>query len=250
MTDRVISWFSCGAASSYASYLALKEFGFGDNLEIVYCMVKEEHEDNLKFLNIFSNKIGKEIKVISNEKYGGSIYSVFDSVKFIKGPTGAPCTKFLKKEVRQKYQRPGDLQIFGYTVEEENRANRFIDSNNEVDCYFPLLEKGITKQDCKDFIEELGIQLPKMYRLGYSNNNCIGCVKGGMGYWNAIRVDFPEAFERMSRQERKVGHALNKDKNGPVFLDELEPDRGNFHRDMPTDCGFTCEWEQRDLFNR
>ena len=31
-----------------------------------------------------------------------------------------------------------------------------------------------------------------MYDLGYPNNNCIGCIKGGMGYWNRIRKDFPD----------------------------------------------------------
>ncbi len=35
-----------------------------------------------------------------------------------------------------------------------------------------------------------------MYDLGYPNNNCIGCVKGGMGYWNKIRKDFPEVFQK------------------------------------------------------
>ena len=87
-----------------------------------------------------------------------------------------------------------------------------------------------------------------MYKLGYSNNNCVGCVKGGMGYWNAIRHDFPEMFDKMAKLERTLGHALLKDKEGPVYLDSLDPNRGNFKRDMPADCGFTCEWKQRDLF--
>ena len=52
----------------------------------------------------------------------------------------------------------------------------------------------------------------------------------------------------MAKQERKLGHSINKDQTGPVFLDELEPNRGNFKRDMPSDCGFTCEWKQQELF--
>ena len=116
-----------------------------------------------------------------------------------------------------------------------------------MDTYFPLLEKGISKQQCKDFITSLGIALPMMYQLGYSNNNCVGCVKGGMGYWNAIRKDFPETFERMAKLERVVGHSVLKDKDGAVYLDELDPDRGNFKRDMPGDCGFSCEWKQEVL---
>ena len=41
-------------------------------------------------------------------------------------------------------------------------------------------------------IERAGLRLPEMYRLGYANANCVGCVKGGAGYWNKIRRDFPE----------------------------------------------------------
>ncbi len=86
-----------------------------------------------------------------------------------------------------------------------------------------------------------------MYELGYSNNNCIGCVKGGMGYWNAIRKDFPKHFNKMAKLEREIGHSVNKDKEGAVYLDELDPNRGNFIRDLPGDCGFTCEWEKVNM---
>jgi len=104
-----------------------------------------------------------------------------------------------------------------------------------------LIDNKITKKDCLNLIQLLGIKIPVMYQLGYSNNNCVGCVKGGMGYWNAIRKDFPHAFKRMAQLERTIGHAINKDKKGPVFLDELDPNRGHKLKDMPGDCGFTCE---------
>ena len=248
--SRILSWFSCGAASAYATYLAYKEYEPLNicPFEAVYCEVAEEHGDNKKFLREFSEKTGIHVKTIKNDKYRGSIYEVFEQTKFIKGPTGAPCTRLLKKQVRQEYQKLGDVQVFGYTVEEEDRANRFIDSNNDVFTYFILLEKNVTKKECLEFVKDMGIKIPTMYKLGYSNNNCIGCVKGGMGYWNAIRVDFPDAFQRMAQLERKLGHALLKDVEGPVFLDELDPNRGNFKRDMPEDCGFTCEWKQGELF--
>jgi hypothetical protein len=65
-----------------------------------------------------------------------------------------------------------------------------------------------------------------------------------MGYWNAIRKDFPKHFNKMAKLEREIGHSVNKDKEGAVYLDELDPNRGNFVRDLPEDCGFTCEWKE------
>ena len=195
----------------------------------------------MRFLDDFTRVTGIPVKVLINERYEGSIYKVFTTRKFIKHKNGAPCTTHLKKDMRKSYQRPDDVQVFGYTVEEQDRADRFLDSNNDVNEDFILIDNGISKQDCYRHLAHLGLDLPVMYRLGYSNNNCIGCVKGGMGYWNKIRKDFPVQFDRMAKLERVIGHAVNKDRNGPVYLDELDPTRGNFKDDAPGDCGFTCE---------
>ena len=184
-------------------------------MEAVYCRVREEHEDNLRFLHDFERVMGIPVKIIMDEKHDGSIFNVFLKRGFIKGPTGAPCTMILKKWQRQAYQRPDDIQVFGYTVEEQDRVDRFLDGNNEVREDFILVSNGITKADCYRLIHQLGIELPAMYRLGYENNNCIGCVKGGMGYWNKIRTDFPARFEEMSRLERLINHAVNRDQNWP-----------------------------------
>jgi 3'-phosphoadenosine 5'-phosphosulfate sulfotransferase (PAPS reductase)/FAD synthetase len=235
---RVISWFSCGAASAVATILAAIKYG---EIEAVYCRVVEEHEDNLRFLDDFTRVIGVPVKIIMDQQHQGSIYNVFTKRGFIKNQFGAPCTMILKKDMRKSYQRIGDIQVLGYTVEEQDRADRFIDGNNDVDEDFILIDNGITKQDCYAHLTRLGLKLPVMYHLGYSNNNCVGCVKGGMGYWNKIRKDFPDRFDKMAKLERVIGHAINKDDAGPVYLDELAPTRGRFKVDMPADCGFTCE---------
>lgn len=72
--------------------------------------------------------------------------------------------------------------------------------------------------------------------MGYQNNNCIGCVKGGMGYWNKIRKDFPDVFDRMAKLEREVGHSCISG----IYLDELAPDRGNMSEEIIQDCGIMC----------
>ena len=235
---RVVSWFSCGAASAVATILAAIKYG---EIDAVYCRVAEEHEDNIRFLNDFVKATGIPVKIIMDEPSQGSIYNIFTKRGFIKNQYGAPCTMILKKDMRKSYQRVSDIQILGYTTEEQDRADRFIDGNNDVNEDFILISNNVTKQDCYDYLRNLGIELPAMYKLGYSNNNCVGCVKGGMGYWNKIRKDFPESFDKMANLERTIGHAINKDKTGPVYLDELDSTRGRFKDDAPADCGFTCE---------
>ena len=111
---------------------------------------------------------------------------------------------------------------------------------------FPLIDKKLTKEEVHGLFERtFDFARPKMYELGYSNNNCIGCVKGGMGYWNRIRKDFPGVFESRAKLERLVGQSMLKDKNGPVYLDELDPNRGDMNTEIMPDCGIMCYLAQQ-----
>ena len=159
---------------------------------------------------------------------------------YINSPYGAFCTMLLKKRVRQDWEKAnwakGPLvYIWGFDASESRRADRVVESMPEFGHEFPLIERGLTKADCHAICDEWGIRRPEMYDLGYPNNNCVGCVKGGMGYWNKIREDFPAVFKRRSRQEREIGHSCI---NG-VFLDELEPGRGRDNPVVP-DCSLDC----------
>jgi hypothetical protein len=240
---RTISWFSCGAASAVATKLALQE----TPLEIVYCHVQEEHPDNLRFKNDCEKWFGQEIKVIRNEKYNGSIYEVFEKTRYIVGVSGAPCTRLLKKEMRKEFEQPSDRQVFGYTVEEQDRVDRFIDANNDVNLWSILIDKGLTKQDCLAILQRAGIELPVMYKLGYQNNNCIGCVKGGLGYWNKIRVDFPDQFNRMAEMEKKINAKILKHNGERIWLTDLPKDAGDYPTEQAIECGIFCQMAEDDI---
>jgi 3'-phosphoadenosine 5'-phosphosulfate sulfotransferase (PAPS reductase)/FAD synthetase len=243
--NRVISWFSCGAASAVATKLAIAESK--SLVEIVYCHVKEEHPDNLRFMKDCENWFGQPIHVIENEKYNGSIYEVFIKNKYIVGVAGAPCTRLLKKEMRKKFEKPNDIQVFGYTSEEQDRVDRFIDANNDVNVWSILIEKSLTKNDCLAIIQRAGIELPMMYKLGYANNNCIGCVKGGLGYWNKIKNDFPQEFNRMAALEKTIGAKILKYKNERIWLTELPKNVGHYPTEQSIECGIFCELAENDI---
>lgn len=239
---RVLVWFSCGAASAVAAKMILDE---SPDSEILYTDPGAEHPDNKRFMSDCEKWFRKPIKILRSEKYS-DIWDVFDKTRFLVGPYGARCTKELKKQVREDYQQYGDVHVFGFTSDETMRHKRFGAQNKGVLYRSPLLEKGISKADCFKIISDAGIELPMMYRLGYRNNNCIGCVKGQSGYWNKIRRDFPDVFEHMAKVEREIGAAINKSYAGDgkrkrVFLDELPPDAGRYESEPSISCGAVCE---------
>jgi hypothetical protein len=188
---------------------------------------------------------GQKIRVLSSDKYD-DIWDVFEKTKYLVGVRGARCTTELKKVLRNAFQKVDDIQVFGFDFTEVKRYDRFKSNNPEVIVKAPLIERGISKAECFDRLTMSGIDLPVMYRLGYKNNNCIGCVKGQAGYWNKIRKDFPEVFERMAKVERQIGVAINKSyagdgKRKKVFLDELPVEMGRYESEPSIGCGVLCD---------
>jgi hypothetical protein len=71
-------------------------------------------------------------------------------------------------------------------------------------------------------------------------------IKGGMGYWNKIRRDFPKTFNRMAKLERKMGVTILSDrragkKKTRLYLDQLEPGRGTYDEEPDIECGVLCK---------
>ena len=228
---------------------------YGNAVEVCYCdTFAYEHPDNRRFLADVERWFGRSVKILRSDEYS-DIFDVFEKTRWLVGIGGARCTTELKKMVRVAYQRPDDLHVFGFTADEGNRVERFRKENPDLFAEFPLFDGGITKAMCHQMVRAAGIEIPAMYRLGYKNNNCIGCVKGGKGYWNKIRRDFPGHFDRMARMERKLNAAICKDEGVTdgkrwrkrLFLDELPPDAGRAEAEPDIECGVLCIHETENV---
>lgn len=270
--SRIVCWYSHGAASLIAAKKAieLQPILYPDHELIVVSIYieNEYHEPYYKApIEVFLNKPIIEIR---DTKYGANVDTVIQKTRYMSGINGARCTKELKKQVRLDWQKHDDVHVFGLDCNEANRVDQLLDTEPELNIWTPLIDLKLSKTDCFRLMTEAGLTLPMMYQLGYHNNNCIGCLKaGGAGYWNKIRVDFPEVFERRAHQEKMLNVALVKmssnkvkkkhpeilesmsqdnhepkiDKHGymRIPLRYLSPDAGN-HKDLDIgSCGFFCE---------
>jgi 3'-phosphoadenosine 5'-phosphosulfate sulfotransferase (PAPS reductase)/FAD synthetase len=235
---KVIGWVSAGITSAVACKIALEKYGSA-HVRLIYIDTGSAHKDNERFLSELEQWYRCPIETIKTDKYVDH-FDVCLKTRYINGPSGARCTTELKKLMRYKIERANsfDAQVFGfhYSKSEIARSERFIFNFPETRPIFPLIEARIGKQECLGIIKKAGIKPPEMYSLGYPNNNCIGCVKGGMGYWNAIRKDFPVEFRRMAEVEREVGHSCIKD----TFLDMLLECKGRKLKIIVPECGVTC----------
>lgn len=227
-----VCWISAGVSSFVAGYLAK------DIDEFLYIDISNQHPDSMRFINDCEKVLGKKICILKSPYE--SVENVISTFRYVNGPYGAKCTDILKKRVRKEWEYEHRdceiIYVWGFDCSEKYRAERLEDTLTKFHHEFPLIEMGLTKEDAHAICESLGVKRPIMYDLGYRNNNCIGCVKGGMGYWNKIRKDFPEVFERRAKLEREIGHSCLKG----CFLDELDPDRGRIEDEIMPDCSILC----------
>lgn len=243
--QRTVCWFSAGAASAVATKVTLADT---PEAVIAYTDTGSEHGDNARFIADCERWFDREVVHLKSARYRDT-WQVWEERRFLVSPMGALCTAELKKRVRFGFQRPDDVQVFGYTADPKDaaRADRFREQNPGVELRTPLIERGLTKADCLAIVDRAGIEIPAMYRLGYHNNNCIGCVKGGMGYWNKIRVDFPAVFDRMAKLERTIDATCLRSDGERLFLDELDPGRGDYPSEPSMDCSLLCAITEADL---
>ena len=242
--ETIVVWFSCGAASAVAAKKTIEIWGGSFNIRVVNNPIKEEDSDNLRFLKDVEKWIGTTIEFANNSQYPTcSAVDVWDKKKYMSGIAGAPCTLELKKKARQQWEKVNTFHhvVLGFTKDEQKRHDRFIQTERQL---LPvLIDLGLTKADCFKILADANIELPNIYKLGYPNANCIGCVKATSAtYWNLVREKHPEVFSARAEQSLRIGAKLCTYKGERIQLTELPPDaKGRPLKNLHVECGIFCE---------
>lgn len=237
-------WFSCGAASAVAAHQTLKKYGDENKVSILNNRIANEDEDNRRFLKDVEQWLGVEIIQVQNPKFpAGDVNQVFQQIRYMSGISGASCTLHLKKRARQLWENENkpDHTVLGFTIDEKARHDRFVETERNL---LPvLIDARITKQDCVHILQSHGIDLPRVYKMGLPNANCIGCVKAqSPTYWNFIRKHWPEVYEERVQTSKELGVRLARHKGERVFLHDLPIDaKGAPLKSLDFECGLFCE---------
>ena len=202
-----VCWFSAGVSSFAACYLAK------DVDAIIFIDIDDQHEDSRRFVEDCEKALGK--KIITLKSNYGSVENVCRASAYVNGPAGARCTLILKKRVRKEWEadNPGrHTYVWGFDRDERKRADRLMESMPEFDHEFPLIDNDLSKDDAHGLCRRLGVKRPAMYEMGYNNNNCVGCVKGGEGLLEQNPSGLPGSICRESKdgtRYKSVVHQRN-----------------------------------------
>jgi len=203
-----ILWWSGGVTSAIACWIALKLFGKG-NCWILFIDTFNEDDDTYRFKEDCEKWYGHPIETVTaiGQKFK-EIKEIWYHFKSLNNATGAICSSTLKRDVRVKWLAVNDWEgnVFGFDIDEPKRIKGMTMNWEKINPVYPLAFYGYTKKKCIEILQSKGIEIPRMYKAGFNNNNCwkTGCVQGGIGYWQLMRVVRPEIFDTMAIVEHEI----------------------------------------------
>jgi len=204
-----------GGMGSYFTTKRILESGVNrDDITLLFTDTKIEDEDLYRFLKDTSDKLGIPI---TNYSDGRDVWQVFKDWRYLGNSRIDTCSHVLKRTMTKKYIKqfkPDEVIIYlGFDWTEMNRFERAQKAWLPYTIKSPLCDKPyIDKEDMKLLLARDGIEIPRLYKMGFSHNNCGGgCVKAGIGHFAMLLDKFPERFAEWEQKEQEIREFLGKD---------------------------------------
>tara|TARA_R110000824_G_scaffold196246_1_gene379384 strand:+ start:13862 stop:14686 length:825 start_codon:yes stop_codon:yes gene_type:complete len=225
MVDYIVM-FSGGLTSFEAARRAIEKHG-RDRVRLWFADTNTEDDDLYRFNEDVERLLNHPIEVLSNG--GRNIWDIFREEKIMGNSRIDPCSRKLKRsplknKLKEEYPNPKDaIVVLGMDgIEDCSRTERAAKGQLPYETWFPLLDEPIVmKSDIAKWLEERGVERPRLYRMGFTHNNCGGfCVKAGMGQFAHLYKERPEIYAYHEQQEQDFlrdypdSHTIMRDRRG------------------------------------
>lgn len=147
----IVSWFSAGVSSAVATKIALLKY---DTVKIIYTHIEDQHPDTLRFVKDCEEWFRQGIEI--NQSPLKSVENACLQAGFVNSPYGAPCTRMLKKRMRQEWELDNGTKhhyIWGMDFKEQDRAERICESMPEQTHHFPLYSDLWIKKKYMEYLK-------------------------------------------------------------------------------------------------
>jgi hypothetical protein len=173
---------------------------------------KEEHADTYRFIKEMAAAMDLPITERSD---GRSVTELFYDENYLGNGQNTFCSRILKQEPAERFMKElisdgfEPVKVLGFSAKEDRRVQRAcgVAMAGGYTARFPVVEEGVSKQDCVDWCYSMGVAPSAMYCWA-EHANCVGCVKGGRAYWLAVAKNAPEVFEQRAKMEEEFGHEI------------------------------------------
>jgi hypothetical protein len=207
--------FSGGLGSWGAAKRVVAKHGAAD-VVLLFTDTRMEDKDLYRFLDEAAANVGAPLIRIAE---GRNPWHVFFDERFLGNSRVDPCSKILKRQMADRWLTancdPADTTVYvGIDWSEEHRYTGLRDRRAAEGWRYeaPLCDAPyVSKADVHGWLKQEGIELPKLYRLGFSHNNCGGfCIKAGQGHFANLLRTLPDVYARHENMEQSLRTFLGK----------------------------------------
>jgi len=206
-----------GGVGSWAAARRVVDTHGPDDVTLLFTDTLIEDEDLYRFLEDAARDLGVPVTRIAE---GRTPWEVFFDERFLGNSRIDPCSKILKREMAARWLTahcdPEDTRVYvGIDWTESHRYTRLAARHaaNGWTYLAPLCDPPLQmKQQFLDDLRARGIAPPRLYRMGFSHNNCGGfCVKGGHGHFALLLQHLPDRYRLHEAKEQELRAYLGKD---------------------------------------
>lgn len=220
--------FYSGGIGSWATAKRVINVHGKENVILLFSDTLIEDEDLYRFIDETVKEMDVEYIRIED---GRTPWEVFEDSRYLGNSRVAPCSHILKQKISKKWlkenYKPEECVLYlGIDWTEEHRTNAPRKNWSPYRVEFPMCEKPfVTKDEMIAELELLGIEQPRLYKMGFSHNNCGGfCVRAGQGHFANLLKQMPDLYKHHEEKEQEMRELLDKDvsilrrtKNGERF---------------------------------
>lgn len=215
-----------GGVGSYFTLKRVLEKVNKEDVVAVFMDTLSEDGDLYRFLEDIEQKL--DIKIIRLCVGKTPIELAFEK-KFLWNSRIASCSIELKskpfrKWLKENYQADECILYLGIDWTETHRCKAIQKNYEPYRVEFPMCEAPwIDKTDMINMLKADGIEIPRLYKLGFSHNNCKGCcVKAGIGQYRNLYLKDRITYLEIENKEEMFRQKYGKDvsilkRKGKVF---------------------------------
>jgi len=198
---------SGGVCSFWCAHRVIEKYG-RDGVALLFADVMMEDEDLYRFNGEAEQYLGIPITRISLEM---TPWELFEKQGMIGNSRSPLCSVMLKREMLDKWHRQHTLEMtttlhIGIDWTEEHRLHALREAKPFWKIDAPMCEPELWDK-CRmlEELRKIGIEPPRLYKLGFPHNNCGGfCVKAGHAQFALLLRTMPERYAWHEAQEKKL----------------------------------------------
>lgn len=204
-----------GGVGSYETLKRVLEKVNKEDVVAVFMDTLAEDGDLYRFLNDIEKKL--DIKIIRLCVGKTPIELAFEK-KFLWNSRIASCSIELKSKpfrnwLKENYQPDECILYLGIDWTETHRCKAIQKNYEPYKVEFPMCESPwIDKPDMLTMLKNDGIEIPRLYKLGFTHNNCKGCcVKAGIGQYRNLYLKDKITYLEIENKEEMFREKYGKD---------------------------------------